>query len=747
MADRTPDPIAPDPIAEAADMVRNGRLDDAIAGLDRAVLAAPGDARLGFERAALLHEAGRAEAAEAAYRGVLALRPGHVAAMINLGALLGEQGRLDEADSILGAALNDPVEAAPALGHLLNLRNALGRSTVDIWRAVVEADPLNVEAWTQLGAALRGTSPEEAQACLGRAVAAAPFNPGTHSNLGAVLTGLGRVGDAISALRTALALQPDHADAMVNLASALDLSNTSQDPDLARHCIELYRAAEPGYADKAGLQFNLANIFKRLGRIDEARECCGRIEAMHGPCGASVRRLLLAPRVFESVEAMAGYRRDLMEGLDRLQAGGLVLADPLRSVGETGFGLAYHNMNDCEIQRRIADFYRATVPNLEQVAPHCLRPRPRTGRIRLGIVGSYRHNRTLDHLNAGLISRLSRDRFDIVFLRPGGMADGESDAMDAMVDKVVPLANDLDGARRAIMAEELDVLFYFEIGMVPLTYFLAFSRLAPVQCVTWGHPDTTGIPAMDYMLSSRLLEPDDGERHYTEHLIRLRHLPTCYPRPPVEDAVADRSRLALPDSAHVYVCPQSLMKFHPDFDEALGRILTEDPDGWLFITASAMTAWEPALHRRIAARFPRVADRIVFLPQMSRLDFMGLLAAADVNLDPFHFSGGNSTHEALALGSPVVTLPGAFMRGRVSVALYERMGLTDLICADVADYVAKALRLAREPEWRSAMKAAIRERSAILFDDIGMVAEFEDFLEAALDAAAHGGKVRQWNPK
>ncbi len=41
----------------------------------------------------------------------------------------------------------------------------------------------------------------------------------------------------------------------------------------------------------------------------------------------------------------------------------------------------------------------------------------------------------------------------------------------------------------------LDILFYPDLGMTPLTYFLAFARLAPVQCVSWGHPVTTGIPA------------------------------------------------------------------------------------------------------------------------------------------------------------------------------------------------------------------------------------------------------------
>jgi protein O-GlcNAc transferase len=733
-------------LAEYVALARAGRNAEAIVVLERLVAALPGDADLRFELAVQCQDLGHSAKAETCYRAALAIVPDHVGAIINLGWLLREQGRLDEAESVLEAALSSGrAEALQPLGNLLELRRARGGDILAVWAAIARLDPLNAEAWTQLAVAARGARPLEALDCFRKAVAAEPFSAAHHSNLGIILTDLGRVHEAAAVLRNALVLQPDFADAMVNLASALDMSNTSQNPDLARECLELYRSAEAIMPQSVNIQFNMANIHKRLGDIDSAKACCRRIEEIQGVCGASLRGLLISPRVHASTGAMAEYRRELLAGLDRLQAAGLRLPDPVRSVGETGFGLAYHDLNDRDIQCRLADFYRAVVPGLDYVAPHCRKPKRRKGgRIRLGIVGSYLHNRTLDNLNEGLIRNLSRERFEIVFLRPGGVANGDSDAMDRLVDKVVYLTNDLEGARSAVAAEELDALFYFEIGMVVMAYFLAFSRLAPVQCVTWGHPDTTGIPAMDYFLSSTLLEPEGADEHYSERLIRLQHLPTCYPRPPVEEVAGDRSVLGLSESAHIYICPQNLMKFHPDFDRAVRRILTEDRDGYLLITMSAMGAWKEVLHRRMIEGAPELADRIIFLPQMSRLEFMNLLLVADVNLDPFHFSGGNSTHEALALGSPVVTWPGSFMRGRVSYGLYRRMGIMDLVASDPDDYVAKALRLARDRDWRESIRAAIRERSAILFDNVAMVREFEDFIEAAVEAAERKDVLTQW---
>ena len=102
-------------------------------------------------------------------------------------------------------------------------------------------------------------------------------------------------------------------------------------------------------------------------------------------------------------------------------------------------------------------------------------------------------------------------------------------AIGQSAERAERLSGALDVARRQIAAAELDIVFYPDIGMEALTYFLAFARLAPVQCVTWGHPVTTGIPALDYFVSSELLEPDGAEAHYAERLVRLPRLPACSP--------------------------------------------------------------------------------------------------------------------------------------------------------------------------------------------------------------------------
>ena len=120
-----------------------------------------------------------------------------------------------------------------------------------------------------------------------------------------------------------------------------------------------------------------------------------------------------------------------------------------------------------------------------------------------------------------------------------------------------------------------------------------------------------------------------------------------------------------------------------------------------------------------------------------------MLLAADVMLDPFHFGGGNSTYEALAMGTPIVTLPGEFMCGRVTYACYERMGMRDLIAADVASYVRLALRVANDRQWHHELSTSVAERSGTLYDDHDVVREFEEFLITA-EAATHATRGSAW---
>ena len=480
---------------------------------------------------------------------------------------------------------------------------------------------------------------------------------------------------------------------------------------------------------------NLAKLAEIEGRIAIAETIYPAIASVRADdIEPRVRLALMMPVISDSREQIDAVRLRIRDSMAQLTREGTRLDDPYRQIGKTNFYLAYHGQNDRELQQAIAKFHLDACPELGRVAPHCLEPRSAPTRLRLGIICEYLDGHTIGKLYRGIVEALSRNRFEIVLMRAQREPDAATKQIDSLADRVVEFSRSLKDARDIVAAERCDIIFYPEIGMDEFTYFLAFARLAAVQCVSWEHPVTTGIPAIDYFISGQPLEADGANDHYSESLVRLANSPLCCRRParPVEPL--PRTSLGLPLDATLYLCPQSLFKFHPDFDDSLAAILRNDRNAHLLLIRGRHAQWQKLLEARFGRTMGDVANRIVFYPPFLDDDFFRLLITVDVMLDPFHFGGGNSTYEALAMGTPIVTLPGEFMRGRVTSACFERIGISDLIARDAASYADIAIRVANDPARRAILSEKILQRCAILYDDREVVRELEDFFIEAYAA-------------
>jgi predicted O-linked N-acetylglucosamine transferase (SPINDLY family) len=208
--------------------------------------------------------------------------------------------------------------------------------------------------------------------------------------------------------------------------------------------------------------------------------------------------------------------------------------------------------------------------------------------------------------------------------------------------------------------------------------------------------------------------------------------------------VKTRADFGLPESVHLYVCSQSLFKIHPAFDAVLRSILEQDPLALVVLLARPQAHWKQLLTERFSRTIGEPIRRIHFLDALPPADFLQLQALADVLLDTFPFGGGNTSLEAFAFGTPVVTMPHHLMRGRITLACYHQMGLQECISADPEDYVRKAVRLATDPEWRQEVRKQILGRKHVLYDNRQAVAELENFLEWAV--SRRGGEVPDGAP-
>jgi predicted O-linked N-acetylglucosamine transferase (SPINDLY family) len=336
----------------------------------------------------------------------------------------------------------------------------------------------------------------------------------------------------------------------------------------------------------------------------------------------------------------------------------------------------------------------------------------------VAFVGSIFRECTAGHYFERWATGLDSRRFERTVVHTGPVSDAVSARIAAQVETFVPLRDTVHATAQWLSQADFDVIVHPEVGMDAMTYTLAALRLAPVQCAGWGHPVTTGSDAIDAYFTAGPMEPPGAESHYTERLVRLPGIGVDYAMPATPEGVT-RAAFGLPRDRRLYTCPQSLFKIHPDMDDVFAQLLEQDDLGVMVFfqaTARAVTeAFARRVQRALAARGVPPRGQLKFLPRMAARDFRALLSVSDVVLDTLHWSGGNTSLDAFAAGTPVVTTRGRFMRGRQTAAMLEMMEMPSLVAPDAGGAVRTAIEVASQPDLRAHLSQAIGERRGRLF--------------------------------
>ncbi|MBF0126708.1 MAG: tetratricopeptide repeat protein [Magnetococcales bacterium] len=197
--------------------LRQGRLDEALEPLRKALALLPGDAEVHGLIGCTHHESGHLDAAETAYRRALELHPGSVDFHNNLGLLLHDQGRFDDAGAAFRQALGLQPECAEAhynLGNTLRERNRLSDAETS-YRLALTHQPDCVPALCNLGLTLHEQFRlDEGEICLRLALERQPDHLESLMNLGDTLFVQKRYVEAGEIFRRVLRLKPDADNAL-----------------------------------------------------------------------------------------------------------------------------------------------------------------------------------------------------------------------------------------------------------------------------------------------------------------------------------------------------------------------------------------------------------------------------------------------------------------------------------------------------------------------------------------------------
>lgn len=606
---------------------------------------------------------------------------------------------------------------------------------------VLAIDPEDPEGLLLLGIAHAGAGDlDVARASLERAVRLDPEHAQAWTSLAEVCRGLDELREAAEAALRAWRCDTKDLGLARRAASALAAVGR-----LDEAVPPATRLAEAGdVADR----LRLVELFVAIDRGEEATALLEEIERNHG-CDPGVMALHRAeaslPLVTESAEAADAAASDFDAALARSAANAPAFGDPADAVlPPWPFRLpALAEPNPARARRHAELASHVAVAALGRPKPAPSRPSG-AGRLRIGLLsGLWRDHVVARLLLDGWTRHLDRDRFEVVAIDVGRSVDEYGRSLQARCDRTLH-ATSLGERPRDVAAgigdAGFDILLLPELGMAPLVPQLAALRLAPLQAVAWGHPETTGLSTIDLFLSSDAMEPADGDRHYTERLVRLPGLGATVARP-VFPPPADRATFAWPDDAIVCWCAQTPHKHAPQFDRLYAQVAEAVPSSRFVFTAPQASVSRARLEQRLRRAFTAAgadpARQLEFLPVLPTAEFRSRLAAADLFLDPPGWSGGHTTLEAVAAGRPVVTLPGDFMRRRHALGILRTLDpdgawSTPLIAESPEAYVASAIALATDRSRRLAIADSVAACAHRCFDDPAPIRALEGvLLEAA----------------
>ncbi len=682
------------------------------------------------------YQLNRLPEAEQFLRRAIQIQPGYFPAFGTLGLVLRAMGNYAESIATFEQALAIKPDYAEAAFNLalayVDINERI--KAIDLYRQVLALKPDFTPALTNLGNLMRAANEfEQAFVFLEKAKKLMPNDATADINIALVLTDLGRYVEAISAGKRAVTLEPTSYESWEALGHAQLLAG-----DSGGAVVSLARADDL-HPNVPQLKYDLGVAQIANGDLARGRETLNAVEALR-PEWLKIlfERDLALPPLYESQRHIADSRAAWISGLEKIEARLLgrddwSMPEALIAVSaHTAFYLNYQDADNTALQLRFA---RVVEHVVHRAYPQFSTPLSwKCGlhgqRLRIGFTSAYLRKHSVGYFFSAWITKLDKEKFESFVWHSGEISDVVTDRIRAGAAHFSHAPHDMAAFAESILAAKLDVLIHLDVGMHPHAQVLAAMRLAPVQCVAYGHPVTTGLSSIDYYLTADAAEPDDAQASYSEKLIRLPKLGVCY-------AMPDISRRALPAMLSArkkpfLLCVQRLFKVLPSMDILVARIARELPGCTIAFFESLSPGLNSTFMKRISAAMraegvdPQSA--LLMLPSMTYENFLGTVEAADVVLDTTHFSGGNSSFDAFAVSTPVVAYEGAMMRARQTSAMLRIMNVPELITRSEDEYVATAVALASDPQRLRALRKRVQAGRATLFDDESTVRALESAL-------------------
>lgn len=545
------------------------------------------------------------------------------------------------------------------------------------------------------------------------------------------LEGLEDKNNAIKVYQKAIHINKYLIDAYNNLGNIYSQFNQLEKAEF------IYREGIKINPQYAGTYFNLLLTLKNKGEFKEAIIFATETAKLFPEdFNWQLQQHLFLPIIYHTQEEITIYRQRFTEGLNYLITN-LDLSTEVKQknaltsiLNHTNFYLAYQGYNDLDLQKKYGYLVtQITNHNFPQWAMNKKNiSTQKQGKIKLGFVCGKSGNRAKWLLQ--WLENIDKNQFIIYVYIIENIKHNLANKFNKVADFYCCIPDNLEPICDKIYTDNLDILTYTEIGMLPQTIVMGSLKLAPIQCSTIGHPLTTGLDAIDYYISRDLMETNTAQSHYSEKLFLLPNIGMCLKKDSLPVLNKSRQDFNLNKDDTIYLCSQMLFKYLPQHDYLYAEIAQQVLNA-KFIFLESYPYLTNTFKQRLNIVFREYNldfhHYCIFLSPLCQQDYFNLNILADVFLDSLAWSGDNTTREAIACNLPVVTYPSEFMRGRHSCGILKMLGVTQTIANSEQEYITIAVRLAHDKLWAQKIRAKINDNHHRLYHDLECVKALEKF--------------------
>lgn len=315
--------------------------------------------------------------------------------------------------------------------------------------------------------------------------------------------------------------------------------------------------------------------------------------------------------------------------------------------------------------------------------------------LKIGYVSADFCQHTVGLLIKEVLANHDAKQFTIYCYSAGEVHDWVTDfiAKHSIFINVAQLS-DQDLAKR-IEEDQIDILVDLS-GHTGGSRLAAFAyRPAPVMLSMLGYYATTGLEYIDGTLLDDWHAHKSTQTQFTELVLKLSNTRWCFY--PAFPAPLISGPPVVTNGYITFGSFNNTLKYNPQVFELWAKILNSVPNSRVILKWRTFN--DTVFKQSVLDQFTVHgidSSKIDLRGPSFHMQMLEEYGDIDIALDPFPFSGGATSCEALYMGVPVITMPTDRVVSRQSYGFLSNIGCSNLVADSKPEYIEKAIKLAQD---------------------------------------------------